>query len=154
MTDHSYELFVRTRSKSSPLLKNVLMAFIVGGGICAFGQLLLSLFQSMGSERDDASLFVTAILIFLSCLFTGFGWFDRVAKHAGAGTLVPVTGFANSMCSPSIDNKAEGFIFGVGAKMFAIAGPVIVYGTLTSVLLGAVIFILMQFGIDITGWIL
>ncbi len=149
-----YGSFSKSRAKPSPLFKNLFLSYITGGLICVFGQFLNDSFQRAGLEPDPSSLLTTCSLIFLSCLFTGLGWFDRIAKHAGAGTLVPVTGFANSMCSPSIDNKAEGFIFGVGAKMFLIAGPVIVYGTATAVLLGVVIRVLMIFGIDITGWIL
>ena len=149
----SYESFVKSHSKPSPKIKNFLFAYFTGGTICLIGQALIDFFSSFGFDRDTSSLLTTGTLIFLACLLTGLGLFDRIAKHAGAGTLVPVTGFANSLCSPSIDNKAEGFIFGVGAKIFVIAGPVIVYGTLTSILLGFVIWILFQFGIDITGWI-
>ncbi len=149
-----YEAFSKSRARPSPFLKNLCLSYFSGGLICVFGQILVSSFRAAGFDPDTSSLLTTGTLIFLACLFTGLGWFDRIAKHVGAGTLVPVTGFANSMCSPSIDNKAEGFIFGVGAKMFLIAGPVIVYGTATAVLLGIVIRVLMIFGIDITGWIL
>lgn len=107
------------------------------------GQLLLSVYERMGLSRDQASLCVSVTLIGLSALLTGLGFFDRIAKHAGAGTLVPITGFANAVASPALEFQSEGFVLGVGAKMFTIAGPVIVYGTTASVIYG-VVYLLTQ----------
>jgi len=121
------------------------MAFFVGGGICAFGQWILGLLQKSGLDPEYAKKLIPIFFIFLACLLTGIGIFDNIAKKAGAGTLIPITGFANAMCSPAIDNKAEGFILGVGAKMFTIAGPVIVYGTVASVVYGIIYWITTLF---------
>ena len=126
-------------------MKDCILAFLVGGAICCFGQFLFHLLQRFPFSEETVKKIVTIFLIFFACLFTGIGWFDRLAKYAGAGTLVPITGFANAMCSSAIDNKAEGFILGVGAKMFLIAGPVIVYGTVASVIYGLVYWITTLF---------
>ena len=115
----------------------------MGGGICTAGQGLFGIYSRFLSQTNTKTL-VSVSLIFLSCLFTGLGFYDKLAKHAGAGTLVPITGFANAVCSPAIDSKAEGFIFGVGSKMFVIAGPVIVYGTAASVAYGVIYWITLQ----------
>ena len=136
MKKEDYAKIVKKHDSPSPIVKNCFTAFLVGGSICAFAQLLLFIFTKIGLNEDLSRKTVTISLIFLACLFTGIGVFDKLAKKAGAGTLVPITGFANAMCSPAIDNKAEGFILGVGAKMFTIAGPVIVYGVSASVVYG------------------
>ena len=151
---NSYEKFSKKTAKPSPIIKDASLAFFIGGGICVLGQAFKDLYLFFGLGDEISSTLMTGTLIFLSCLFTGLGIYDRIAKYGGAGTLVPVTGFANAMCAPSIDNKAEGYVLGVGAKMFVISGPVIVYGTLSSIILGIVILILKLFEIDITGWIL
>lgn len=120
---------------------DMLLAFAVGGAICTIGQGLFDCYAALVDDETTVRTLVSATLILLSCLFTGIGLYDSLAKYAGAGTLVPITGFANAVCSPSIDARAEGFIFGVGAKMFTIAGPVLVYGTAASVLYGIVYFL-------------
>lgn len=130
---------VKERESRSPLLKNCFFAFTIGGGICALGQLLLSLYLAAGLAEREAGTLVTVTLIFLSALFTGIGIFDSIARVAGAGTLVPVTGFANAVVAPALDNKSEGLILGVGAKIFTVAGPVLLYATLSGALYGVVL---------------
>lgn len=126
--------------EKSPWAKNLLWAFTVGGLICILGQFILTYAKEMGLSKEDAGCVTSMTLIFLSGLFTGLGLFDKLAKHAGAGTIVPITGFANSIVSPAMEFKNEGFILGVGAKMFVIAGPVIVYGISSSILCGLVYY--------------
>ena len=144
MDRKSYKKFATKFEKPSPIIKNCIWAFFVGGGICTLGQLIMNSLGKMGLSDNSAQKWVPIILIVLACLFTGIGWFDRIAKKTGAGTLLPITGFANAMCSPAIDNKAEGWILGVGAKMFTIAGPVIVYGTVSSALYGLILYLLQK----------
>ena len=136
MTNEEYARLVRERAKPSPMGKDLAWAFLVGGGISALGQGLLELFLYLGLDRERASTAVSVALIFLAALFTGLGWFDRLAKHAGAGTLVPITGFANAVAAPALEFRSEGLVAGVGARMFAIAGPVLVYGISASVVYG------------------
>lgn len=145
MKKSDYPKYSKNQSPPSPIFKNCLMAFLVGGFICMFGQYILFLLQKAGLPEKEAEKWVPIFLILLSCLLTGIGIFDKIAKKAGAGTLVPITGFANAMCSPAIDNKAEGFILGLAAKMFVIAGPVIVYGTVASVIYGIIYWIATLF---------
>lgn len=142
----TYQRYAAKKSKNSPLWKNTLYAFLVGGGICCIAQGLYFLYRAFSLSEEIARLMVSITLIFLAALFTGIGVFDRIAKFAGAGTLVPITGFANAVVAPAIDTKAEGFILGVGAKIFTIAGPVILYGTLSSVLYGIVFWIISLCG--------
>lgn len=135
----SYQKYVKKRAKKSPVLSDCIKAFIFGGLICCIGQGLFDLYKNVfGLLHDDAALLVSVTLIFMSALLTGLGVFDNIAKHAGAGTLVPITGFANSVVSPAIDTKAEGFILGVGAKIFTVSGPVILYGVFASVIYGII----------------
>lgn len=141
----SYKKYAKERAKKSPLAKDSLMAFLIGGAICMLGQAIMIIYKAVGVPDDMAKSLVPVTLIFLAALFTGIGIFDNLAKIAGAGTLVPITGFANAVVSPAIDNKSEGFIMGVGAKMFVIAGPVIVYGIISSVLYGVVYYIVGLF---------
>ncbi len=143
MTNEAYLRYVKEKEKarSSPLAKNMLLAFLVGGGICVLGQLFSALYLSSGLSERDAGTAVTVTLIFFSALFTGLGLYDRLAKYAGAGTLVPVTGFANAVVSAAVDFKSEGFVTGMAAKMFLIAGPVIVFGTAAGVVYGIVLVI-------------
>lgn len=136
MDNQTYQKFVKARAPKSPLLMDCLRAFWVGGLICAFAQALLEGFLALNMTEENAKTLVPVTLIFLAALLTGLGVFDDIAKFAGAGTLVPITGFANAVASPAIDDKSEGLVMGVGAQMFTIAGPVIVYGILTSVLYG------------------
>ena len=121
------------------------MAFVFGGCICTFAELLLTLYSYIGFHEDNARIFVTLTLIFITCLLSGIGVFDKIAKIAGAGTFVPITGFANAMVSPAIDYTAEGYVLGLGSKMFIIAGPVIVYGTVASVVYGVIYWITTLF---------
>ncbi|HBO65185.1 MAG TPA: stage V sporulation protein AC [Clostridiales bacterium] len=141
----SYKKYAKERAKKSPLAKDSLMAFLIGGAICMLGQAIMIIYKAVGVPDDMAKSLVPVTLIFLAALFTGIGIFDNLAKIAGAGTLVPITGFANAVVSPAIDNKSEGFIMGVGAKMFVVAGPVIVYGIISSVLYGIVYYIVGLF---------
>ncbi|MBC5734784.1 stage V sporulation protein AC [Flavonifractor sp. DFI.6.63] len=139
MTNKEYGQYVNSKSKPSPLWKNLLWAFVTGGLICTGGQGLLNLFQACGMSETAAGTAVSVTLIFLAALFTGLGLFDKLAKHAGAGTLVPITGFANAMVAPALEFKSEGLVMGVGAKMFVIAGPVLVFGISASVLYGVIL---------------
>lgn len=144
------EKFAARAEKSapkSPLLRNCLAAFFVGGGICLLGEGLLLLYMRLGLDTKSASLSVCVSLIFLSALLTALGVFDRIARFAGAGTLVPVTGFANAVVSPAMDNKSEGWVMGVGAKIFTVAGPVLLYGILSGALYGIVLCVLRLWGI-------
>ena len=142
MTNQEYSRYVEQKAKPSPIWKNLTWAFCTGGLICTGGQALLNLYRGCGLSEGDAGTAVSVTIIFLAALFTGLGWFDRLAKHAGAGTLVPITGFANAVVSPAIDFRSEGFVTGMAAKMFLIAGPVIVFGTLASVIYGVVLVLL------------
>jgi stage V sporulation protein AC len=144
--DKQYANMVKKLSPPSPKLKDCLLAFLVGGTICVLGQLLLELYSKTFSlDEERAKIAVTVSLIFLSALLTALKLFNKIAKFAGAGTLVPITGFANAVVSPAIEFKAEGFVLGVGANMFKIAGPVIVYGTLASVVYGVIYWITTLF---------
>ncbi len=125
-------------SPPSHKFTNALKAFLFGGTICAFGQLLNYLFERAGFSEDYVKAMTPSVLIIITAVLTGIGVFDKIAKHAGAGTIVPITGFANSVVSPAMEYKSEGFVLGVGAKIFTVAGPVISYGTLASVIYGAV----------------
>ena len=139
MTNQEYGKYVSAKAKPSPIAKDMTWAFCVGGAICAAGQLLSNLYRSWGASREDAGTWVSITLIFIASLLTGLGVFDDIAKRAGAGTLVPITGFANSMGSPALEFKSEGFITGMAAKMFVIAGPVIVFGIGASVIYGVIL---------------
>lgn len=125
-------------SPPSHKFTNALKAFLFGGTICAFGQFLNYLFERAGFSEDYVKAMTPSVLIIITAVLTGIGVFDKIAKHAGAGTIVPITGFANSVVSPAMEYKSEGFVLGVGAKIFTVAGPVISYGTLASVIYGAV----------------
>ncbi len=138
MTENEYGRLVEELSPKSPMGKDCLNAFWIGGLICAFGQLLLNCYGSWGLDKDAAGTAASMTLVALSALLTGLSLYDDLAKHAGAGTLVPITGFANSIAAPAVEFKTEGFVLGVGAKMFTIAGPVIVYGLSASVVYGLI----------------
>lgn len=141
ISNEEYGELTKRRSHNSKLYKTVPMAFLVGGLICTLGQLLTNLYMMAGISKDTASSLTSISLIFLSILFTGLEWYDRIAQHAGAGTLVPITGFANAVASPALEFKSEGYVLGLGAKMFVIAGPVIVYGVSASVVYGIIYYI-------------
>jgi len=136
----NYQKLVQKKSPNSKLVGNSVKAFIIGGFICVFGQLILNTFKNMGQLNDNAATYTAITLIFIGALLTGFGLYQRLGKFAGAGAAVPITGFANAMAASAIEFKKEGHIMGVGAKMFILAGPVIVYGTLTSMVIGVVYY--------------
>lgn len=126
--------------------KNVLRAFVIGGLTCTLGQALINLYKYVGFDKDSAALYETLTLIFISATLTGFGLFSKIAKYAGAGVIVPITGFANSVASPAIEFKKEGQVYGIGCKIFTIAGPVILYGVFTSSVLGLIYWIYTMMG--------
>lgn len=145
MTSKEYSKMASMRAKKSPSLKNCVWAFLVGGGLCAAAQVVILLAGAGGMDDKNARLFGSFLLIGFSVLLTALNVFDNVAKHAGAGTIVPITGFANSMASPAQEFKSEGFVLGTGAKMFSIAGPVLVYGIVSSVVYGFVYWVTTLF---------
>lgn len=140
ISNQDYSKMVDDKAKPSPSWKNLLWAFFVGGGICTIGQGLTALYKGMGLDRVQTGTAVSVTLIAAAALFTGLGWFDLLAKRAGAGTLVPITGFANAMVSPALEFKSEGYVTGMSAKMFSVAGPVLVFGISASVVLGLIIY--------------
>ena len=142
MTNQDYGKLVNEKSKPSPMGKNIIWAFLVGGAICAAGQGLISLYQSYGLDKEQAGTAASVTLIFAAALFTGLGLFDKLAKRAGAGTLVPITGFANAVVSPALEFKSEGLITGTAAKLFTVAGPVLVFGISASVVYGLILVLL------------
>ena len=141
MTNQDYGKLVNDRSKPSPMGKNLVWAFLVGGAICTIGQGLSNLYQSWGLDKDQAGTAVSVTLIFAAALLTGLGCFDKLAKRAGAGTLAPITGFANAMVSPALEFKSEGLITGTAAKLFVVAGPVLVFGISASVIYGLILLL-------------
>ena len=142
MQKEKYKNYVKAHAPRSPLLFDCLHAFLVGGIICTLAQGIRMLLTDLCHlETQTASSTVSVILIFLAVLLTGLGVFDKIAKYAGAGTLVPITGFANAVVSPAIDSRAEGWILGVGAKIFTVAGPVLLYGILSGAIYGVIYFI-------------
>ena len=144
-----YKKYVKAHAPRSPVVKDCVKAFLVGGSICAAAEGLNHLYAAwLSLSREDAGLLTSVTLVFLTALFTGIGWFDRLAKNAGAGTLVPITGFANAVASPAIDSRAEGLVLGVGAKIFTVAGPVLLYGTLAGAIYGVIYYFAhMAFGV-------
>ena len=139
MTKQTYKKYSEAVAPKSPLLKDCAWAFFVGGFICCIGQGLLDIYGNLlGMNEKDAGTLCSITLVFVAALLTGIGVFDNIARHAGAGTLVPITGFANSVVSPAIDSKSEGLVLGVGAKIFTVAGPVLLYGTLTGAVYGVI----------------
>lgn len=145
MTEREYGKLVQRRSPKSPMWKNCLNAFWIGGLICALGQLAMKGYQMLGLDKQDASTAVSMTLVALAAILTGLSLYDDIAKHAGAGTLVPITGFANSIAAPAVEFKTEGMVLGTAAKMFTIAGPVLVYGITASVVYGVILFIVGMF---------
>jgi len=144
-TNEKYKQMIKRFSKKSPCLKNCVCAFLVGGFLCFLGQWLFFLYSSLGMDEEGAGTLVTVSLIFLSATLTAVGVFDRIARFAGAGTLLPVTGFANAMVSPAMDARSEGYVMGVGNKLFTVCGPVIAYGLLASIIYGAIVWIVSLF---------
>lgn len=143
MTEKEYGQLVKEMSPKSPIIMDCLKAFCIGGAICVLGQAITAGYMALGQQKQDASAAASMTLVLLSALLTGLSLYDNLAKHAGAGTLVPITGFANAIAAPAIEFKTEGFILGVGAKMFTIAGPVIVYGVSASVIYGFIYWIML-----------
>ncbi|MDR1914527.1 MAG: stage V sporulation protein AC [Clostridiales bacterium] len=135
-----YQDLVEGMAPKSKLLSDCLKAFFVGGAICTFGQAITNVLMNFGVGKENAGTYTSIILVFLGVFFTGLGWYGKLGKHAGAGSAVPITGFANAMAAPAIEYKSEGLVLGMAAKMFTVAGPVIVYGTLTSMIVGIIYY--------------
>ena len=145
MTEKQYARLVKELSPASPIKRDCFNAFWIGGTICLIGQLVQNGYLALGLEKDQAGTATSMTLVAISALLTGLSLYDDIARHAGAGTLVPITGFANAIAAPAVEFKTEGFILGVGAKMFTIAGPVIVYGVSASVVYGLIYWITTLF---------
>ena len=145
ISKEEYSKLSNKASKPSPKTKDFVCAYIIGGLICVIGQLFKELYISLNLSEDVVSMLVPISLIFIAALLTGLGWFEKIAKHAGAGTLVPITGFANAVVSPAIEFKTEGWVLGLGANIFKIAGPVIAYGTIASIIYGLIYWIIGLF---------
>ncbi len=141
MTQKQYDKLVKELSPRSPIGKDCLFAFLIGGLICTIGQAFMALYGAVGLSKQDAGTAASMTLVALSALLTGLSLYDDIAKAAGAGTLVPITGFANAIAAPAVEFQTEGFVLGVGAKIFTIAGPVIVYGLSASVVYGIVYYL-------------
>lgn len=137
----AFRKFAEAHAPKSNLVKDCTSAFVSGGIICVIGQGIFDIYLKLGASEETAKILLPITLIFLSCILTGFGIYEKIASFAGAGTLVPITGFANAVCACSIDAKPEGYVLGVGAKMFTIAGPVIAYGTVASFIYGIFYYI-------------
>ena len=142
LSSQEYNAYVQSKAKPSPMGKNLVWAFLVGGFICLIGQGLMDFYKSRGLGVEAADTAVSVTLIFVTALLTGIGVFDNIAKHAGAGTLVPITGFANAMVSPAMEFKQEGLVTGTAVKLFTVAGPVLVYGISASVIYGLILWIM------------
>ncbi|WP_427339041.1 stage V sporulation protein AC [Caloranaerobacter sp. DY30410] len=139
-----YNKYVQEKIPKPTFLKNSLWAFFIGGLICTFGQFVINFYKNMGLDKERVSTATAITLVFLGAFFTGLGWYDKLGKRAGAGSIVPITGFANSIVSPAMEFKREGFIFGVAARMFTIAGPVLVYGYGSSVIVGLIYYLIKK----------
>lgn len=142
MSPKEYKNYVEQKAKKSPIVKDVVLAFVIGGLICGVGQAIQNGWSAMGLNKEDAGTATSVCLVLLSALLTGFNLYNKLARFGGAGTLVPITGFANAVVSPAIDFKSEGFVTGMAAKMFTVAGPVIVFGTLASAIYGVILMLL------------
>ncbi len=142
ISKQEYQKYVQDRAKNSPIVKNCALAFVIGGGICVLGQAIMDGWMAMGLEKTDAGTATSICLVFLSVLLTGMNVYNKLGRYGGAGTLVPITGFANAVASPAIDFKSEGLVTGMAAKMFTVAGPVIVFGVTASVLYGVILMLL------------
>ena len=145
MSPKEYQNYVKEKSPKSPIVKDTVLAFIIGGAICAAGQAIQNGWMTTGLDKEDAGTATAITLVLISALLTGLNLYNKIARFGGAGTLVPITGFANSVVSPAIDFKSENWCNGVGAKMFTIAGPVIVYGVTASVIYGVILVLLQSF---------
>ena len=146
MNREEYKKYAKAHAPKSPIAKDCVKAFLFGGAICALSQGFRRLYMAIWDyEVSDASALASMTLAAIAIILTAFGVFDKIAKHAGAGTLVPITGFANAVASPTIDSKSEGLVLGVGAKIFTVAGPVLLYGTLAGVLYGVIYYVYLMF---------
>ena len=145
MTKNEYQKYIDQKTPNSTLGKDLCLAFVIGGLICCIGQAIGDGLKAMGADTETAASATSVILVFLGAFLTGIGVYDSIAKFAGAGTIVPITGFANSVVSPAMEFKSEGLVLGLSAKMFIIAGPVLVYGMLSSVAVGIVYYIMSLF---------
>lgn len=145
MTNEEYSSYVDSKAKPSPIGKNLVWAFLVGGLICTIGQLITNLFLYWGFSKDDATMVCTISLIFIGAFLTAINVYSIIGKHAGAGSIIPITGFSNSVVAPAIEFKTEGYVLGLGANMFKIAGPVLVYGTTASVIAGFIYWLIKLF---------
>lgn len=145
ISNNEYSKMTDKASPNSPVILNCVKAFLFGGAICCFGQLLNFLFAKAGLSEDQTKMATPIVLIVITAILTGFGVFDKIARHAGAGTIVPITGFANSVVSPALEFKNEGLVLGTAAQMFSIAGPVLVYGTAASFIYGLIYYIIQSF---------
>ncbi len=141
MTPKEYQEYVSQKQKKSPIVKDTVLAFLIGGAICTLGQGIQELWTAAGLDKEGAGTMTSVSLVFLSVLLTGLNLYNKIGRFGGAGTLVPITGFANAVASPAIDFKAEGIVTGMAAKMFVVAGPVIVFGTVASVVYGVLLFL-------------
>ena len=144
ISDKQYDQMVKKASPPSPVIKNCIWAFGVGGAICCFGELLFMIYNKAGMNTVETRTMVSVTLIVIAAILTGIGIFDKIAKYAGAGTVVPITGFSNSVVSPALEHKSEGFVMGTGANIFRISGPVIAYGILTSTLFGLIYYLIQK----------
>ncbi len=142
MSNKDYDKFVQKRAEKSPIVKNCLFAFVIGGAICVLGQAIMDGFTALGLDKTDAGTATSVSLVALSALLTGLNLYNKLGRFGGAGTLVPITGFANAVVSPAMDFKTEGFITGMAAKMFTVAGPVIVFGVSASVVYGIILMLI------------
>ena len=149
MKRKEYNTLVQSAAPKSKLALNFCKAFLVGGLICTLGQALLELYQRLGASEDNAKIITSMSLILISAVLTSLSLYDKIAKFGGAGTLVPITGFANAVVSPALDNKPEGKILGTGVQMFSIAGPVIVYGVLAANVYGLIYYLLKLFKVGV-----
>ena len=145
MTPKEYQDYVAKKAKKSPIVKDTLLAFVIGGAICTLGQGITALWTAAGLDQESAGTATSVSLVFLSVLLTGLNLYNKIGRFGGAGTLVPITGFANAVSAPAIDFRAENWYNGVGAKMFTVAGPVIVYGVTASVIYGIILVLLQSF---------
>jgi stage V sporulation protein AC len=145
VTKREYEKMTKQKSPNSPLIKNLIWAFLIGGAICTIGQVILNIYEYYGLNQLDASASTSITLIFLGAILTGLKVYDNIAKKAGAGSLVPITGFANAIVSPALEFKSEGYVLGMSAKMFTIAGPVLVFGIVSSIIYGLFLWIFKLF---------
>lgn len=141
LTDNEYSQLVKRASPPTKSYRTIPFAFLIGGAICALGEAFINLFLNLGMQKDAAFATASITLVFLSALLTGLNVYDNIAKYGGAGTLVPITGFANAVASPALEFKSEGYILGLGAKLFTVAGPVIVYGVAAGIVYGLTIFL-------------